>query len=476
MTSEIFIIFFLILLNGVFSMSEIAMISARKSALQSESENGSKNAKRALKLASDPDKFLSSIQIGITLIGILTGIFSGNKIAAGLGDVFCKWGMGQTAALSLAKAIIVLLVTYFSIVLGELVPKRIGMSRAEKVAKAMSGPMTVISKIAYPFVWLLSKSTSAIAKLLGVKENESNVTEDEIISLVQEGAEDGEVSEVEQNIVERVFTLGDLSVSTIMTPRSEIIWLDKTMTGPEIREIIEENIYEEYPVCEDDLDHVVGILNIKDFVKTYGKSEFNLDEIKREAVYFHENMSVYKVLEEMKTKHVSRGLVCDEFGSLCGFISLKDIMEALVGDVHDDDQNEEPYIVPRCGADGKPDISGSNGYLVEGACPIYDFLAYFDLLDDTMEDFEYTTIAGLILNETGHIPSAGEIIEWEGFSFEVVDMDGPRIDKVLVLKIDANATADDSTGRTTGTAATDTNANVSASESDSAENSENANA
>ena len=432
--NEVFIILFLILLNGVFSMSEIAMISARKSSLQSEAEDGNGKAKRALKLAGDPDKFLSTIQIGITLIGILTGIFSGNEIARSLGGVFEKWGVPVSTASGLAKTLIVIIVTYFSIVLGELVPKRIGMSKAEKVAKAMAGPMSVLSKIASPFIWILSKSTAGVAKMLGIKENDNNVTEDEIISLVQEGTEDGEVSAVEQDIVERVFTLGDLSVNTIMTSRQDIVWLDKTMTEAEVREVIEENIYEEYPVCDDDLDHVIGVLNIKDFLRGYGKDGFDLVKMMRDPVYFHENMTVYKVLEEMKVKRISRALVCDEFGSLCGFISLKDIMEALVGNVNDDEE-EEPYIVPRLGTDGKPDTTGASGYLVEGQCPIYDFLSYFDLLDDTMEDFEYTTIAGLILSETGHIPSAGEIISWEGFSFEVVDMDGPRIDKVLVHKI-----------------------------------------
>ncbi len=435
---EILVILFLILLNGVFSMSEIAMISARKSSLQTDADSGNGKAKRALKLASDPDKFLSTIQIGITLIGILTGIFSGNKVASALGVVFESWGVKAATAVGLAKTVIVIVVTYFSIVLGELVPKRIGLSRAEKVAKTMAGPMQLLSKIASPFIWILSKSTSAVAKLLGVKENDTNVTEDEIISLVQEGTEDGEVSEVEQDIVERVFTLGDLSVNTIMTSRQDIVWLDKTMTESQVREVIEDNIYEEYPVCEDDLDHVVGVLNIKEFVRNYGRPDFDLVKMMHKPVYFHENMTVYRVLEEMKAMKISRALVCDEFGALCGFISLKDIMAALVGDVQDG-EGEEPYIVPRAGADGQPDTSGESGYLVEGQCPIYDFLSYFDLLDDTMEDFEYTTIAGLILNETGHIPTAGEVLKWEGFSFEVVDMDGPRIDKVLVQKIPAES-------------------------------------
>ena len=360
--NEVFIILFLILLNGVFSMSEIAMISARKSSLQSEAEDGDGKAKRALKLAGDPDKFLSTIQIGITLIGILTGIFSGNEIARSLGGVFEKWGVPVSTASGLAKTLIVIIVTYFSIVLGELVPKRIGMSKAEKVAKAMAGPMSVLSKIASPFIWILSKSTAGVAKMLGIKENDNNVTEDEIISLVQEGTEDGEVSAVEQDIVERVFTLGDLSVNTIMTSRQDIVWLDKTMTEAEVREVIEENIYEEYPVCDDDLDHVIGVLNIKDFLRGYGKDGFDLVKMMRDPVYFHENMTVYKVLEEMKVKRISRALVCDEFGSLCGFISLKDIMEALVGNVNDDEE-EEPYIVPRLGTDGKPDTTGASGYI-----------------------------------------------------------------------------------------------------------------
>lgn len=438
--TEVIIIIFLIFLNGLFSMSEIALISARKSSLQSQSEEGNDKAARALKIASDPDKFLSTIQIGITLIGILTGIFSGNTIAAALSGVFVKWGMGGSVAVGLAKAIIVFIVTYFSIVLGELVPKRIGMSKAEKVAKAVAGPMTVLSKIASPFIWVLSKSTSGIAKMLGIGENETNVTEDEIMSLVQEGVEDDQVSEVQQDIVERVFTLGDLSVNTIMTPRADIVWLDKTMTEQEVRDVIQENIYEEYPVCDDDLDHVLGVLNIKDYLKGIGSEDFNLAEMMRDPVYFHENMTVYKVLEEMKDKHISRALVCDEYGALCGFISLKDIMEALVGNVNDDEE-DEPYIIPRKGSDGKPDESGENGYLVEGNCPIYDFLSFFDLLDDTMEDFEYTTVAGLILSESGHIPETGESLEWEGFKFEVVDMDGPRIDKVLVTKASTEQSA-----------------------------------
>ena len=236
--SEIFIILFLILLNGIFAMSEMAVVSARKSNLQADANKGSKAAKTALKLSSDPDKFLSAVQIGITLIGILTGIFSGNKVAAGLASLFINAGMSAVIASALAKALIVILVTYLSIVFGELVPKRIALSASEKVAKVVAGPMKVIAMVSSPFVWILAKSTALIIKVLGVKSQESKVTEEEIKSIIQEGTVEGEVSPVEQDIVERVFALGDLKVNTIMTLRGDIVWLDKDMTEQEIRNAI----------------------------------------------------------------------------------------------------------------------------------------------------------------------------------------------------------------------------------------------
>lgn len=421
---EIFIILILILLNGVFAMAEIAVISARKSSLQSDANKGSRSAWKALRLAENPDRFLSSVQVGITLIGLLTGMFSGNKIAAIFSDVLVGAGLKPSLASGLAQTIIILIVTYLSIVIGELVPKRIGMNSAEKVAKALAGPMVLISKIATPIVWLLSKSTSAIIRAFGLKGQETKVTEEEIKSIIQEGADVGEVLPVEQDIVGRVFTLGDLSVSSIMTLRSDIVWLDKNMTEEEVRECIEKNLYEEYPVADGDLDHVIGILRLKDFVVNIGKDRFILEDFITKPLYFHENMNVYKVLEEMKAKKASRALVCDEFGSCSGIITLKDILEALIGNI-DNDVEEEQDIVERTGGDG---------WLVDGQCTIYDFLNHFDM-DEEMQDYEYTTVAGLILDELEHVPEPGEQVEWSGFNFEVVDMDGPRIDKVIVKKI-----------------------------------------
>lgn len=429
---EIFIILFLILLNGIFSMSEISLISARKSSLQSEANKGNKSAQTALKLAENPDRFLSSVQVGITLIGLLTGMFSGNKIASIFTDVMVSAGLSESVASALAQTIIIIVVTYFSIVLGELVPKRIGMSAAEKVAKIVAGPMKFISRLTYPLVWVLSKSTSLIVKVLGVKSQESKVTEEEIKSIIQEGTEEGEVSLVEQDIVERVFTLGDLSVSTIMTLRNDVTWLEIGMNEAEVRETIENNLYEEYPVADGDLDHVVGILRLKDFVLNVGKGDFHLEKMIQTPVYFHENMNVYKVLEEMKSKKASRALVCDEFGSCCGIITLKDILEALIGTVSDDDDSD-PDIVER---------SGKDGWLVDGQCSIYDFLRHFDQ-DDEMQDYEYTTVAGLIFDELEHMPVAGDIVEWGDFTFEVVDMDGPRIDKIIVKFKEQESEEDD---------------------------------
>ncbi len=425
---EILIILVLIFLNGLFSMSEIAMISARKSSLQSEANKGSKAAWKALRLQENPDKFLSSVQVGITLIGLLTGMFSGNKIASLFSQVLTEAGLEAGLASGIAQTIIIIIVTYLSIVIGELVPKRIGLSAAEKVAKTMAGPMNFISRIATPIVWLLTKSTHGIVKILGLKGQESKVTEEEIKSIIQEGTDEGEVLPVEQDIVGRVFTLGDLSVDSIMTPRSDIVWLEKDMNEAQVREIIEENLYEEYPVVNRDLDNVIGIMRLKDFVVNSGKPDFCLEKMISQPLYFHEYMNVYKVLEAMKAKKTSRALVCDEFGSVCGIITNKDILEALIGDMNDDDADDEPQIIERVGGDG---------WTVDGQCMIYDFLRHFEL-DEEMQDYEYTTVAGLIIDTLEHIPEKGESINWGKFSFEVLNMDGPRVDKVIVREIIVN--------------------------------------
>ena len=310
-------------------MSEVALISARKSRLSADAKNGNKSAKTALKLANEPDRFLSTVQIGITLIGILTGIYSGNQIAVDLTEAMKSWGVSSTYAFGLAQGIIVVVVTYLTIIFGELVPKRIGMSMAEKAAKVMAQPMNVLSVIALPFVWLLAKSTELIFNLLGIKGEDNKVTEEEIKSIIQEGAEDGEVQPVEQDIMQRVFLLGDLKVSSIMTHKGDIVWLDTDMTVEDVKNVISDNLYEFYPLADGDLDHVKGVIQLKDLVLHLHEEGFNLVNLTQEAVFFHENMNVYKVLEQMKMKKISRALVCDEFGACTGIITLKDILEGL---------------------------------------------------------------------------------------------------------------------------------------------------
>ena len=417
---EIIIIVGLIVLNGIFAMSEVALISARKSRLTADAKKGSKSARVALNLANEPDRFLSTVQIGITLIGILTGIYSGNKIAVELTEYMKVWGVSVAYAPVIAQGTIVVIVTYLTIIFGELVPKRIGLGMAEKAAKAVARPMNVLAKIALPFVWLLSKSTELIFNCLGIKETDNKVTEEEIKSMIQEGTEDGEVQPVEQDIMQRVFLLGDLKVGSIMTHKNEIAWLDTSMTSEDVREVLSKQMYEFYPIAEGDLDHVKGVVDLKDLVLHLHEQDFNLKSLTREPVYFHENMNVYKALEQMKAQKISRALVCDEFGTCMGIITLRDILEGLVGSM--EDAGEEPDIIKRVNKDG---------WLVDGQCPLYDFLCYFDR-QELLENADYHTVGGLILNDLQHVPQSGETMEWNGFAFEVVDMDGARIDKVLV--------------------------------------------
>ena len=417
---EIFIILGLIMLNGVFAMSEVALISARKSRLSVDAKQGSSSAKVALKLANDPDRFLSTVQIGITLIGILTGIFSGNRIASDLTDILKGWGVTASFAPALSQAIIVVLVTYLAIILGELVPKRIGLSEAERVSRVMARPMQILSVLALPFVWILSQSSKFIFGLLGIREQYSKITEEEIKSIIAEGRQEGEVQPMEQDIVQRVFLMGDLKVSSIMTHKTDIVWIDSRMTSEEIRTLVAEHLYESYPVAEGDLDHVLGVVKLKDLFLHLHEKEFRLMSLVRETVFFHESMNVYRVLEQMKKKKLSRALVCDEFGLCIGIVTLRDILEGLVGTM--EDAGEEPEIIERV---------NNEGWLVDGQCALYDFLSYFGR-EEWFDNPDYHTLGGLILTLLQHVPASGETITWKCFSFEVVDMDGARIDKVLV--------------------------------------------
>lgn len=416
---EIFIIIFLILLNGVFAMSEVALISARKSSLRIQAAQGSRSARRALELAEDPDKFLSTVQIGITLIGILTGIFSGATFAEDLAPVIEQWGLSPEMAEAVAQVVIVICVTYLSIVFGELVPKRIGMNSAESVAKVMAQPMYYLSVAASPFVWLLAKSMDLASKTLHLSQSETKITEAEIKSIIQEGAESGEVQQVEQRIVGRVFSLGDRSVESIMTHRNDIVWLNTSMGSEQIRERVAETPHSIYPVIDDNPDRLLGVVYLKDLFSHLSCNGFTLRSLVREPRYFHEQTEVYTALEKLREEHLRYGVVCDEFGVTQGIFTLQDILDALVGDMPS--EHEQPSIVVR--EDGST--------LIDGQCPFFDFLAHYGV-EDLYDHSEYNTISGLALDILGHIPTTGEQIEWNDFTLEIVDMDSVRIDKILV--------------------------------------------
>ncbi len=419
---EIVIILILILLNGLFAMSEVALISARKSNLAMDAKKGSIHAKTALKLIEQPDRFLSTVQIGITLIGILTGLYSGATIADDFSAVLEKWGMSPFYAHPVAQTIIVLLVTFVSIVFGELVPKRIGMSAAEKIGKTVSSPMFFLSSIAAPFVWILSKTTSTIIRILGLKNKDSKITEEEIKSMIAEGTKDGEVQEMEQDIVERVFSLGDRKIESIMTIRNDIVWIDQKLTNEEIFKIIQNNLYDVYPVGNGSLDKITGVVFLKDLFGKLQDAQFKISDEIRPAQYFHENMDVYKVLQQMREHQLKYGLICDEFGVFQGMVTHKDMLEGLIGSIID--QEDEPDIIVR--QDGE-------SWFVDGQTSFYDFLSHFEM-EDLYNECGFNTVGGLILELLEHIPRSGEKIIWNCFVFEIVDMDGARIDKILVIQ------------------------------------------
>ncbi len=405
-------------------MSEIALVSARKARLEIDAKKGNKSAKTALDLANEPDRFLSTIQIGITLVGILTGLYSGEAFAGDFAQVVAQVPALQPYSFLIAKTTIVIVVTYLTLIFGELVPKRIGMGFAEAVSKVIAKPMYILSRIASPFVWILSKSTNLVVRLIGLKDiEESKVTEEEIKAIVKEGLDGGEVQEVEQDIVERVFNLGDRNVGSIMTHRSDLVWLDTTDGVEEIREKVQENLFNIYPVATEKLDDLLGVVYLKDLFLHINELDFSLSTCIRPAQYLPENQSVYNALAQFKQARVKYGIVTDEFGGIQGIVTMKDILEGLIGQVPE--MGEELEIVER--ADGT--------WLVDGQLSFYDFLAYFDL-EELYSEHDYNTLSGLILEILEHVPHTGEILHWLTFELEIVDMDGARIDKVLVKKIE----------------------------------------
>ena len=417
---DLIIIIALILLNGIFSMSEVALISARKSKLTSDARNGNRNAATALQLAGEPDRFLSTVQIGITLIGILTGMFSGATIATQLADWLVAAGIAPRLALTLSKVVIVSVVTYLSIVVGELVPKRIGLGRADTIAKIVAGPMKMLSIITYPVVWLLSVSTAGIVKLLRLGDNASKVTEEEIKSLIQEGTESGEVREVEQDIMERALVLGDCRIEAIMTSRKDVACLTIGMGEEKIRKVLADELHSTYPVFDDDREEICGVVSLKQLILTLGQPDFNISRQLSSGLSIPESMTVYDALDTFKRTREHLALVYDEYGCFQGVVTLGDILDGLVGCTSEG--MDGPVIIKR---------QDKDEWLVDGQCSVYDFLSFFDR-EDLYQPASYTTLAGLIIENLKRVPSEGDIFDWNGFRFEVADMDRARIDKIAV--------------------------------------------
>jgi putative hemolysin len=418
---ELIILLFLIFLNGLCVMAEISLVSARKSRLETLASDGDEKARAALKLSEHPELFLSTAQIFITLIAILTGFYSGEKFSPNLQPYLEKIPYIRHYAADISTALILIFVTLASIIGGELIPKRIGLLRAEQIARLVARPVRILSRITYPLVWLINNTSNLYFKLFPMAPSQdSAVTEDEIKAIINEGTEQGAIEEVEQDIIERVFHLGDRNITSLMTHRSDIIWFDLNDNEETIKEKIIREPHSVYPICNGEIDNIQGMVTIKDLYVTPDDVLFK--DIMTPALFVPENNTAYMVLEKFKKSKIHCCFIVDEYGSLLGMITLNDILEAIVGEITQPDVTD--YEI-------KEREDGS--YLVDAQLPFYDFLTRFHKTEWMNEgDHEFDTLAGFILNQLEHIPATGEKLEWRGITFEIIDMDSARIDKVLV--------------------------------------------
>jgi putative hemolysin len=429
---DIGLILFLVFMNGLFAMAEIAIVSARRVRLQQLADKGSKGAAKALELGEQPGRFLSTIQVGITSIGILSGALGERIIADQLRDYFSTVPELADYARELSLTIMVVTITYVSLIIGELVPKRLALLRPEPIAAFFSRPMHLLSVVALPLVKLLSVSSDLALRALGVTPpDEPSVTEEEIKVLLEQATVEGVFERTEQQLVENILRLDDRKVGAIMTPRKDIVYLDARKPFERNRQTIMEHPHWILPLCNDGLDNLIGFVKTKDLLNRMLSGEkADLIELITPALFVPNSLSLMQVLEQFKKSHLHTALVVDEYGELDGLVSLSDILEAIVGDIPSDANDEEPQIVRR--EDGS--------WLVDGMLDIDRLKELFDLNhlpEEQMGNFH--TVGGFVMLRLGNVPRVTDCFEFEGLRFEVIDMDRNRVDKVLITNVAGSA-------------------------------------
>jgi len=417
------VVFSLVLANGIFALSEIALVSARKSRLQERADRGDHRARRALRLAEDPGRFLATVQVGITLVGVMAGAFGGAELSGELARELATRPALAPYAEPLSFLIVVLGITYLSLILGELVPKQIGLSNPERIAAAVAGPMQALSRLASPLVWVLTASTDAILRILPVRRgDEAPVTEAEISVLLDQGTRAGVFQEAEQELVETVFWLGDRRADELMTPRRRMVWLDLAEPMDVVRERMLMQSHTRYPVCEGGPDHVRGMIEVKDLWAAALRGEpLEIRTHLKQPLLVPESTRALRLLEMFRETAVHLALVVDEYGGVAGMITQGDLLQELAGD----EGTDQPGMVQR--EDGS--------WLVDAPMSVDEFRERMGLPDRREEErTEFRTVGGLVVTVLGRFPQVGEHTEVEGLRIEVVDMDGYRVDKVLVTR------------------------------------------
>lgn len=422
---EIALILVLIVANGVFAMSEIAVVSAKPVRLEERAESGDAGAAAALELMKAPSRFFSTVQLGITLVGILAGAIGGatlaNRFAAWL-DTYVPLG-GLGSAIGIGAVVVV--ITYASVVIGELVPKRIGLGYAEEVASRFAAPMEALSRLVKPAVAVLSFSTDAILRVMRVRRlSEPSVSQEEIRRMLERASISGGVEPAERDLVERVFRFGDRAVTDVMTPYPDLVWLDLSEAQQDAVRLLSTSNHSHFPVIREKRDQVVGIVHARDLAAQSLRGQpFDLAAVVQPALFVPETTPAADVLDRFREASTRVALVIDEYGSLQGMITANDVLQALVGELPEIGEDVEPEVLQR--EDGS--------WLVDGGLPVDELKATCGIPSLPGEDERsYRTVGGLVMTYLGRVPAAGDHFEWEGFRFEVVDMDRRRIDKVLV--------------------------------------------